>query len=108
MSDFSTFLSESKIEGYLRARTTSRGGRSFKFSSPSMCGVPDRIVVAPGGAVWFVEVKAPNGKLSKLQKIIIDDLHDMGANVAVVYGNEDVDKLLDTIFRAGATRAEGA
>lgn len=98
MSEFSTFLREADIEGYLRSRVTRLGGRSYKFVSPSTCGVPDRIVVAPGGQVWFVEVKAPRGKLSRLQKLVIDDLQSMGAQVAVVYDKAEVDALLSNIF----------
>lgn len=97
MSD-SVFLKEAAIESYLRAQVTKRGGRSFKFVSPSNCGVPDRIVVAPGGQVWFVEVKTETGKLSKLQEIVIDDLRDMGADVFVAYGKNGVDEILKIIF----------
>ena len=97
MSD-SVFLKEAAIESYLRAQVTKRGGRSFKFVSPSNCGVPDRIVVAPGGQVWFVEVKTETGKLSKLQEIVIDDLRDMGADVFVAYGKKGVDEILKIIF----------
>ena len=98
MASESIFLQEGAIERYLRAQVTKRGGRSFKFESPSQRGVPDRIVVAPGGQVWFVEVKAPKGELSALQKIMIEALEDYGANVAVVYSKEDVNALLNKIF----------
>ena len=33
------------------------GGIAYKFVSPAHRGVADRLVVLPGGVVWFVEVK---------------------------------------------------
>ena len=98
MSD-SEVLKEAAVERYLRTQVTKRGGRSFKFVSPSNRGVPDRIVVAPGGRVWFVEVKTEAGKLSKLQEIVINDLRNLGAQVFVAYGKAGVDEALEQIFQ---------
>ena len=98
MSD-SEFLKEAAVERYLQAQVTKRGGRSFKFVSPSYRGVPDRIVVAPYGQVWFVEVKTETGKLSKLQEIVINDLREMGAQVFVAYGKAGVDEAVAQIFQ---------
>ena len=35
------------------------GGLALKFTSPSCAGMPDRLVLMPGGKTGFVEVKSP-------------------------------------------------
>ena len=40
------------------------GGIASKFISPGFDGMPDRIVLLPGGVMGFVEVKAP-GKVPR-------------------------------------------
>ena len=60
-------LRESQLEKKFVGLVQNRGGLARKFVSPNQRGVPDRIVVWPGGRVHFVELKTRNGKLSKLQ-----------------------------------------
>ena len=57
-------MRESDIERRLVQGVKKLGGRAYKFVSPGNVGVPDRLVVLPGGIVLFVEVKAPDGRLS--------------------------------------------
>ena len=85
---------ERDIERYLVKRVKDLGGVAYKFVSPAHRGVADRLVVLPGGRVWFVEVKAPTGRLSTLQKIFFDEMQALGQNIAIVWCNEDVDDLI--------------
>lgn len=87
-------MRERDIEDYLVRRVKKIGGMAFKWNSQNKRGVPDRLVFLPGGVMIPVEVKAPNGKLTKLQESIIDLLHKLGTDVEVVYSKEDVDYLL--------------
>lgn len=48
---------ESEIEAYLREKVISLGGLCWKFVSPGLIGVPDRIVMLPNGKLFFVELK---------------------------------------------------
>lgn len=85
---------EKLVESAL-SRTVSRlGGIAYKFVSPSRSGVPDRIVVMPGGRVSFVEVKAPGGVLSELQKVEIARLRGLGAVVHVVWDQDGIDMVV--------------
>lgn len=59
---------EKDIESALCARVKSLGGLCEKFVSPGRRSVPDRIVTLPGGAIVFVEVKAPGKKPTDLQE----------------------------------------
>ncbi len=88
---------EKAIEKRLSDKVRSRGWLSYKFSSPARRGVPDRLLVLPGGAVVFVEVKRAGGKLSRLQEVEIETLQGVGAEVFVVWSHEDVDGLLSIL-----------
>ncbi len=43
------------------------GGLAPKLVSPGFAGMPDRLLLLPGGRVAFVEVKAPGQKPRPLQ-----------------------------------------
>ena len=56
-------VSEKSIEQKLRTETKKMGGWAVKFSSPGLdVGMPDRLVLFPGGKLGFVELKAPGKK----------------------------------------------
>ena len=90
-------LRESTIERKLRQELGRMGCLFYKFVSPCNNGVPDRIVITPGGRVVFVELKTERGKLSPVQLRQIKRLEDHRAAVFVVYGEEHIDALLDWI-----------
>lgn len=62
---------ESKLEEELRLYIKSLGGLCLKWVSPGFTGVPDRIILLRGN-IWFVELKAPNGRLSDRQVYVRD------------------------------------
>lgn len=88
---------EKRIEQYLVKRAKEKGWIPFKFVSPAHRGVPDRLIIMPEGKVMFVEVKRSDGRLSELQKDIIQKLRDLDHFVAIVYSTEDVDCLVDEL-----------
>lgn len=83
--------SERDAEKLLVSKIKKMGGRAYKFTSPGNAGVPDRIIILPGGRVEFVEMKSESGMLSVLQKICISHLRSLGCRVEVLYGAKDVD-----------------
>lgn len=90
---------EKTVEKHLVDRVTAAGGRAYKFVSPNNRGVFDRVVVMPRGAIWFVEVKSPTGRLSKLQERFRDAMIAMGHKTAVVYSKDAVDNLMTILER---------
>ena len=77
-------MRESVIEKKLTLAAKEKKGVAFKFTSPSINGVPDRIVILPRGKICFVELKAPHRKPRKMQRYVLQKLYKLGARVAVV------------------------
>lgn len=50
---------EKQIEAKLRDRVEYLGGRAIKLPANLYHGIPDRLVLMPGGFAQFVEVKRP-------------------------------------------------
>ena len=79
-------MRERDIEAALVNEVRKHGGRAYKFVSPGNDGVPDRLVVMPGGVVIFVELKSDTGRLGPQQKVQLKRLEEMGQDVRVVKG----------------------
>ena len=84
---------ERDIERYLVAEVRKRGGEAYKFTSPAMRGVSDRLVVMPG-VVWFVELKTPTGRLTPLQERFRDRMLQLLQRHVVLRSKEEVDRWL--------------
>ena len=76
---------ERSVEAIFARRVRDLGGISYKFA-PVCAGNPDRIVLMPGGAVFFVELKAPGGQLSPVQRLWHARAAELGTTVQVVTG----------------------
>lgn len=90
-------LQENMIEQRLRKETKARGGLALKFVSPGMSGVPDRLVLMPGGRMAFVELKAPGKNLRELQKKRKEQLEKLGFVVYAADSLEMIGGILDEI-----------
>ena len=85
-------MRESEIEQYLVWHVEMAGGLAYKFASPNQRGVADRIVCLPDGSTWFVELKAPRGRLSELQKMFAAEMKVLKQNYVCLWSKEMVDK----------------
>ncbi len=75
------------VEGKLR-------GLCLKWVCPGWSGVPDRILLLPGGRVQFVELKRPKGgKVDPLQIWWKRRLESLGFIVWHVYSLEDIKRI---------------
>lgn len=90
-------MTEANIERHLVEGVKKLGGLCLKFVSPSMAGVPDRLIITATGEVIFVELKTEIGRLSKIQKFVIGEMRKRGADVRVVKGFAEVKELLAEI-----------
>jgi hypothetical protein len=87
-------ISERIIEEYLREEVKKIGGKAYKFISPGNDGVPDRMVVLPGGRISFVELKTIDGKLTVLQQKCINELRKLDFDVRVINSKDLVDSFI--------------
>lgn len=92
-------MRESELERKFGRLVREAGGKAYKFLSPGNDGVPDRLVVLPGGRVGFVELKRKGERPRKLQQHRIGELENMGCFTAVV---DDLETAEDVIARIRA------
>ena len=90
-------MREKEIEKKLNQAVKCRGGICPKFVAPGTDGVPDRIVLMPGGRLAFVEVKAPGKALRPLQVRRKRQLELLGFRVYVLDAAEQIGGILDEI-----------
>lgn len=90
-------MKESTIEARLVREIRKRGGLCYKFTSPGSPGVPDRIVILPGGVTVYIELKTEIGRLANIQKWQIEELRKRGATVRVLKGMNQVLAFLEEV-----------
>lgn len=93
---------EREIEKKLRRLVESHRGWCLKWVCPGWSGVPDRILLLPGGRVMFVETKRPKGgKYSAMQDKWRDWLLGLGFHYYRIKDPEELAAfeliLLDTL-----------
>ena len=89
--------SEKQIEHALTLMVKARGGIAPKFVSPCFAGMPDRLVLLPGGVFAFAELKAPGMKPRALQVARHEMLRRLGFRVYVIDGIEQIGGILDEL-----------
>jgi hypothetical protein len=89
-------MRESVVEKYCVDVAGENGFLCYKFTSPSINGIPDRIVIGHG-LIFFIELKAPGKKPRKLQEVVIARLRNHGALVYVADTKEKIDEIFQEI-----------
>ena len=90
-------MREKQIEQKLVRATKNMGGIAPKFVSPGFDGMPDRIVLLPGGHIGFVEVKAPGEKPRPLQLSRHGLLRRLGFKVYVLDDEQQIGGIINAI-----------
>lgn len=90
-------MAEKDIERFLVAGVKNMGGKAYKFVSPGNAGVPDRLVVMPGGKVYFAELKTDKGTPTVLQCRQMNQLYELGCDVTLLQGLEQVKRFLERL-----------
>ena len=88
---------ERDIEKWMREKIEQLGGVFMKWVSPGNDGVPDRIAVLPGGAVYFIELKRDGEVPTELQKWQIRRLKKLGCYAAVVTGMREARQFIKEV-----------
>ena len=89
-------VSEATVENHLRKGVKLLRGLCIKLNPFGVRGIPDRLLLLPGGRVLFVELKrSVGGKFEPLQERWHLKLRRMGFTVVVCYTKTQVDTLLE-------------
>ena len=89
---------ESRVERALVDGVRKAGGWALKLTSPGNAGVPDRLVLVPGGQIIFVELKTDTGSLSPLQIQTHIRLQKLGMDVRTLYGMDQVRMFVEEVM----------
>ncbi len=90
-------MKEKQIEQKLVQAVRKRDGICPKLVSPGFDGMPDRLVLLPGGRLAFAELKASGKKPRPLQLARHRQLRKLGFAVYVIDGTEEIGGVLDEI-----------
>ena len=85
---------EKEIEQKLIRAAKKAEGLALKFVSPGYDGMPDRLLLLPGGRMSFVEVKAPGMKPRPLQRRRHELLRGLGFRVYVLDAGEQIEQII--------------
>lgn len=89
---------EKPVEQKLCKEVEKRGGKAFKLECPGADGMPDRLVVLPGGKIYFIETKRPKGgRFRKLQKYRISQLQELGCDARKIKSYEEVEAFIKEV-----------
>lgn len=97
-------MEERKLERFFIREIEKLNGVCWKLVVPNRAGVPDRIVLFPGGVTAFAEIKAPGKKPRKLQQRRLERLREMGFLAEVV---DSVETAREFAARIAAAAPDG-
>ncbi len=95
-------MKEKRIETRLVNAVRSQGGMCPKFVSPGVDGVPDRIILLPGGRIAFAETKAPGKKMRPLQVKRKSQLEKLGFRVYCIDRPEQINTVIAEVIGGDA------
>ena len=90
-------MREASIEKRLKNEVEKIGGKALKFVSPGTIGIPDRIVLLPGGKIIFIELKAQGKKLRPMQEYRAKELRALGFDVRCIDSVEGIMELIEEV-----------
>lgn len=97
-------MREKHIEQKLIRAVRAAGGLAIKLMSPGFDGMPDRLVLLPGGRMAFVEVKAHGMKPRPLQLKRHEMLRRLGFKVYAIDDEGQIQPVLSEIMGGGDAR----
>ena len=89
--------SEKRLESNLKKGIEKLGGKCLKFHSQYDTSWPDRVIIAPKGLCYWVEMKSTGDKPSKLQEVNLRKLRQLGHKAFVIDNSTDLNKFLELV-----------
>lgn len=88
-------IKECLVERELLIKVKAAGGVAEKVTVLGARGFFDRLVILPGGRVFFVELKRPRGgRISPHQIMRHDRYRALGVAVRLIKNSADIDRLI--------------
>ena len=81
-------MKEQQVQSKKIKELEAQGYYVIKLTMTNKNGIPDLLAIPRNSDVIFIEVKATNGKLSKLQEYRLKELQNHGVKVEVFKGEE--------------------
>ena len=88
---------EKPLERKIKILVERKGGQCIKLVSMFFTGLPDRMVLMPGGRVYFAEMKTTGEDLSPRQKLVRALLQKLGFSVYKIDSEETLKNFIDEI-----------
>ncbi len=89
-----TIESEKVLERKLLIHVKKLDGWSIKLLSDFVRGLPDRLILLPGGRVLFAEVKTTGKKPTKMQIFVHSRLMVLGFKVLIIDSSTKIKDIL--------------
>lgn len=87
--------SEKNLERKLREETKKLGGWCLKLLCNHISGLPDRLVLLPGGIAIFAEIKTTKKKPTRIQTLVHNKIEKLGFEVHIIDTTEKIHTLLN-------------
>lgn len=89
---------ETTLEANLRKAVVRAGGLCIKLPAILYRGIPDRMVLLPGGRLFFIELKKDRGRTEagrrKVQSAFREFLLNLGFNALQIQGKKDLERFI--------------
>lgn len=96
-------LPENKLERYFVQRVEQDlHGVALKLEVKGRRGWPDRIAILPVGVTFYVELKAPRGVLSRLQRQRRRELENLNQPYVVLWSQTKIDQWIMQVLDSTA------
>lgn len=93
-------MREKEVEQKFTHAIKQAGGRALKLTSPNLAGVPDRLILMPGGRAAFAEIKAPGKKPRPLQTHRINQLAELGFTTYIIDHPNQIPEVINALHTA--------
>lgn len=87
--------SEKLIESTLVKLVNKLKGWAIKLPCVYLTGLPDRLVLLPGGIIFFAEIKTTGKKATAVQKLVHRKIRRLGFKVYVIDNLNELQTILD-------------
>jgi hypothetical protein len=88
-------MKESTLEKRLKVAVKESKGLCLKMPSQWYRGIPDRLILLPGGRVYFVELKTLINETSTHQKYYQLKLTKLGFNTYIIKGRNQLERFIE-------------